>query len=412
MIRSENSQRLGYLDGLRGVAALAVLVGHTLLSLAPMVVTVPAPAETSTTLVRLAISVGKSPVGLLWNGNSAVCIFFVLSGYVMTDFALGTSLGFAAQIIRRYVRLAIPVLLTSTFAYLLLRFGLFHNLKASEIASAGWLGFWYQFEPSFASMMFESLVGTFLNGKSDYNPNLWTMHAELLGSFYILLICSIGRSRRERAVLYAIFAAYYVYDYLPLFAFGALLREYAEELRNKMRPGYLALVALVVGSYFCSLPDAAPDNPLPWHVLMPRIFSFDNTRYWHSIGAALIVLGVLHSPAAQRVLISNIARFLGRISFTLYLIHIPILCSLVSWLIVMLAGRHQVFIVGVCFPLAISLSVGLSALLNSLVDESGIRLSRAAGKLVNSAIGLAGPRFVSVTPQRSPHPSSPAQGTS
>jgi peptidoglycan/LPS O-acetylase OafA/YrhL len=60
-----------------------------------------------------------------FNGNAAVCIFFVLSGYVLADLSQRSELTFPAQALRRYIRLVGPILLTSTFAWGLLALGLF-----------------------------------------------------------------------------------------------------------------------------------------------------------------------------------------------------------------------------------------------------------------------------------------------
>jgi peptidoglycan/LPS O-acetylase OafA/YrhL len=139
----------------------------------------------------------KSPLAVLWNGNAAVCVFFILSGYVMTEFATSTALSLPAQAIRRYLRVAIPILIASSFAWLLLRYGLMRNAVNPDV-TGGWLGSWYRFEPSFPDMIQEALFGTFATGSNAYNCNLWTMNAELAGSLYIMLFCAIARSRLER----------------------------------------------------------------------------------------------------------------------------------------------------------------------------------------------------------------------
>src|SRR2546430_4455826 len=78
--------RKPYLDGLRGCAACVVLFGH------------------------LAIAL-NSPLVRIFNGNAAVCVFFVLSGYVLTDLSQRSALTFPAQALRRYIRLVGPILI-------------------------------------------------------------------------------------------------------------------------------------------------------------------------------------------------------------------------------------------------------------------------------------------------------------
>src|ERR1700726_1622243 len=62
---------------------------------------------------------GRTLRSSLLVGNAAVCVFFVLSGYVLTDLSQRSELTFPAQALRRHVRLVGPILLTSTFAWAL-----------------------------------------------------------------------------------------------------------------------------------------------------------------------------------------------------------------------------------------------------------------------------------------------------
>ena len=72
--------RKPYLDGLRGFAAVMVFFGHLAIALMPAMVTFN-PAESHG---GLEIAVGQSPLSILWQGNFAVCLFFVLSGFLIT----------------------------------------------------------------------------------------------------------------------------------------------------------------------------------------------------------------------------------------------------------------------------------------------------------------------------------------
>ena len=74
---------------------------------------------------------------------------------------------------------------------------------------------------------------------------------------------------------------------------------------------------------------------------------------------------------------------LGRISFTLYLIHVPILCSLGSWLIVALAPYG--YTPAAAFGLFVTFftCLVLSTLLSPLVDGSAVSMSRKLGRRVD-----------------------------
>lgn len=105
------------LEAIRGWAALLVLVHHSLLAFAP-------------TLHGLVDPGGHSlfgtPLFALINGSTAVIVFFVLSGYVLTLAVrrAGTPTRITAVVLRRWPRLAGPVLVTNVAAAGLLLAGL------------------------------------------------------------------------------------------------------------------------------------------------------------------------------------------------------------------------------------------------------------------------------------------------
>jgi peptidoglycan/LPS O-acetylase OafA/YrhL len=173
--------------------------------------------------------------------------------------------------------------------------------------------------------------------------------------------------------------------YLPLFVVGALLHDFEPEMAawgshlSAKGRYWLPLALFMGGLYLCSIQASAPGTYMPWHFFLPR-FHGDNERYWHSIGAVMIMGGLLHSDGLQKIFGSKPARFLGDISFTLYLIHIPILCSLTSWLILWLQGYGRVGGAAITAFVTVAVVIGVSAALSRYVDGGAIRISRAAGR--------------------------------
>ncbi len=49
------------------------------------------------------------------------------------------------------------MLITSVFAWVLLAAGLYRNREAAELLDSWWLGSWYKFDPSFSTMLTETL---------------------------------------------------------------------------------------------------------------------------------------------------------------------------------------------------------------------------------------------------------------
>jgi peptidoglycan/LPS O-acetylase OafA/YrhL len=374
------TQRKPYLDGLRGYAANIVLVNHLAAALLPSIFAVDAPV-----------------LGFLWNGNAAVCIFFVLSGYVLADLAENSQLNFVAQALRRYVRLALPMLLTSTLAWALLACALYHNREAADVTHSWWLRQWYGFEPSFADMAIEALYRAFTGVDCEYNPNLWTMSIELLGSLYIFALNAISFNRIIRFVGYAAWSLYNIGYYYPLIAAGALLFEFRHELsatlsrivpHRKTRES-IALAVFAFAACLCSVPPDSPGTLLRWYTWLPRFAEIDNDIHWHSIGAVLMIAAVLHSSRLQELFANRAGRFLGRISFTVYLIHVPIICSLTALLVVALSALPRPAIALIAGGITMIVVLIVCALLSRLIDGRSTTLSRQLGYRVDSVLRRA-----------------------
>src|SRR5260370_7553092 len=74
----DKAPRIAYLESIRGLAALQVLLLHFLSAFAPELVFTPPPDAIAARTIHL------SPLYFLYDGYSAVYIFFVLTGYVFT----------------------------------------------------------------------------------------------------------------------------------------------------------------------------------------------------------------------------------------------------------------------------------------------------------------------------------------
>jgi peptidoglycan/LPS O-acetylase OafA/YrhL len=339
------SERRPYIDGLRGAAAAVVFIGHLLLAL----------------------------FGAFWifNGNSAVCVFFVLSGFVLADMTQRSQLGILAQSCRRYIRLVGPMLITSSFAWALLELGAYRNAAAAVITGSAWLGSWYNFEPSFFGMVSEMTYGVFASGESAYNPNLWTMRPELEGSLCIFLV-GVLPIRGLRAVAYAAMGTWFWGNYILLFAVGAGLYEFQEDAFSRLRSSSLKAAVFILGLFLCVATDKVMAR---LHV--PQI----EMTYWHMLGAVLVVTSVLAWKPLQNAFGSAVGRWLGRISFTLYLIHIPVICSLTSWLIVTFPDYAIRTIAAI---LTITIVFTLSSIVYVVVDTRPTLFSRMVGQRVQT----------------------------
>ena len=169
--------KLVYLDGLKGFGCVCVFLTHFVFAFyygmyhyQPEACHLPD---------NLDIVIGKSPLNLLFNGNTAVRLFLVISGFVLcrSFFATGDKSRLKKSASKRYFRLMPTVLVVNMVIWLAMVLGLYQNGPAAALAgSEEWFAGFNAFAPSFVQMLKESLYGCFLFGTNKYNGVLWTLH--------------------------------------------------------------------------------------------------------------------------------------------------------------------------------------------------------------------------------------------
>lgn len=95
---------------------------------------------------------------------------------------------------------------------------------------------------------------------------------------------------------------------------------------------------VTVGLYICSYPDQYADQ-CAWSsqlaTIAEIIFPKDAvpSRYYASLGAQMVCFGVMFSPSMRRMLSHRALLWLGSISFPLYLVHGPLMRSVLVYLV-------------------------------------------------------------------------------
>jgi peptidoglycan/LPS O-acetylase OafA/YrhL len=316
------ADKLVCFEAIRGLASLAVLVSHVLLGFWPgLHFRQGLGWDTFPAWLKL---LARFPGRFLWDGQVAVALFFVLSGFVLslTYFRDGSASALGSAAVRRYPRLMLPVAASVLLAFLLLLGGATCNqtavrwmnevqgLQPTGKEAPGWSNLWltcfYNFSADYREALREGVGGAFLS-PALYNPVLWTMPIELKGSFLVYGFLALFGGLRNRWLLYALLGGLLVIGkefFFLEFVLGMALCEvwvHNQKVWRKALPLGPALAVAAVGLF------AVP---------------------WKPLTAFLVVAATAASPELQRWLSGKWLAFLGRISFGLYLIHMPLLCSL------------------------------------------------------------------------------------
>ena len=126
--------------------------------------------------------------------------------------------------------------------------------------------------------------------------------------------------------------------------FGALLAELSNRLpspssvlqRNQL-VRVVTGITLLLGLHLSGYPEVSPEWT-SWSRNLYQIGRFifpgqDYWRYWTSVGAQLIALAVAISPRFQEILSHPSLVWLGSVSLPLYLVHGPLVRSLLAWML-------------------------------------------------------------------------------
>ncbi|WP_274648835.1 acyltransferase family protein [Paenibacillus humicola] len=370
-------EKLKYLDGLRGLAALAVVAFHFLYVFYPDNVSYGQAAGNP-----VVHAMAESPLGLLFQGHFAVCLFFVLSGYVLSFKYLssGNPEWLKSGAARRYVRLAVPMAFSVLVSWVLLHFHLFANAKVGQSTGSEWFAGFWRFDANAAQAVFTALYGVFFQADASYNVVLWTMHFELYGSFLVYAVLALLAGSKRRWIWYAVLLILLRDTYYLAFLSGLILCDLHISLKRAGFgvPKWAFLPILLCGLYLGSFSYYSFDNRAFWlllHLGVPDGLESERQLY-NIIGAFCVLAAILVSPALKRSLSAKMFGFLGDVSFSLYLLHMLFLGTVSCWIFTRL---HAILPYGVSFLLTFGLSIApllfLSYGMFRLIDRNAVKLS-------------------------------------
>ena len=178
--------KLIYIEGIRGMAALMVVLHHYLLSFYP------AQANGNSSVAHLKtieLWYYKSPFIFLTNGQLYVYIFFILSGFVLSrKFFLEKDMTYlVSAAIKRFPRLYMPVAFSLVVTFILLKFYSITMLKAAQLTKSAWFAS-LQGDPSVIAFLKSLFFKVMFASDNSYNIVLWTITRELYGSFLVFVV--------------------------------------------------------------------------------------------------------------------------------------------------------------------------------------------------------------------------------
>jgi peptidoglycan/LPS O-acetylase OafA/YrhL len=352
--------RIKSLDSLRGIAALTVVIYHC-------------------NLIYFSAKGGAphwvsfSPLRLLFDGHAAVMVFFALSGFVLfLSFKNVDGFRYYPYITKRFMRIYPP------FAFVIVCAALLCDLVKPLAIPHLWDDGGHLLDWDTHSLPTLGAIAAHL-AMSDrvqwLDPPMWSLVHEMRISIFFPLIalwvlkdwrwatvgtllisvCSVLLNRTQ------LFAAWPVqpFDTLQhvfLFAGGAALSLHAGAVRDWLsRMPIWTRMAFWVGALV--------------GITLPVVATF----------SALLLVALCLAPWADAALTHTVPTWLGRVSYSLYLVHMPVLYTMMH----LLWGRLPLVLLLAC---AVAVSLLVSELTYRFVEQPAMSLGRRLAALTKRPI--------------------------
>ncbi|TCP61047.1 acyltransferase family protein [Baia soyae] len=321
-------RHLVQLDSLRGLAALTVVFSH-LLYVYPYV-----EPNTSQNADFFWLNIVKySPLHIFFDGHGAVILFFVLSGFVLAlpYYRESFKLQYIPYIIKRFFRIYVPYIITLAFAFLLA----IPFVGDVVQGSSGFVKRQWGTEISMQDILDHVL---FIGNSYDinqFNPVIWSLIHELrISIIFPFIMMIVLRVNWKYIICLAVFLSImvdlarldYTIHYTGIFMIGAILAKHYQTIvhwlkeRNTLFKGFLLLLAVCFYSYsflFYNTPSA-------------HMYMMDD--WFTAIGSVIFISISLASIRVTNVLKWAPIQYMGEISYSLYLVHLPIALFMVHLL--------------------------------------------------------------------------------
>lgn len=372
--RISSSERMSALDGLRGYSALVVVFCHCLLVFPSFSAAYGMSSDGATTAHWW---VTYTPLHLGWAGTEAVYVFFILSGFVLAAGPVrGRPVEWRSYYPQRLLRLYLPV-------WAAVMVGVSSYLVVAHRVDAGYSG-WMQVHKSPVSVQNLIRDVSLMVRPGAFITPLWSLKWEVVFSLLlpVFLVVVVPCARKSpfltcAGLLLMVSLGDYVsvlaLVYLPMFGIGVLLAVQYERLRT-------AAAELSRGSWLAITTLAVLLITSGWNVGPSlRTQAGPLFRTLEVIGACLLVLLFTHNRRAAALGTFGPIQWVGTRSFSLYLIHEPIV---VAAAILLPANSHRLVPV-----VAVPLSLAASAVFFAAVERPSHRLARRVGQMLAAAPG-------------------------
>lgn len=336
-------QRIKYLDGLRGVAALVVVIYHCI--------------SMESTFFALPKQV-QSFFSIFFNGKDAVNLFFVLSGlvlaYMYTDATNEEVLQDYPNYLKKRAIRILPMYWINYFFLMVI------GAIPAMMKGVYFRDLWYNHQSIFKEILLVRGDHTF------YLPG-WSLEIEIVVSAMIPFLLLLARHNTKLFKIVAVLALVFSYTlngYLFTFMLGIYIAYHLSTIQSwdwtKTNWYAYRFALLPVLLFFFSARHIDSLISLK-EVSLPLAEYFGITwDFFSAIVAAILIIWIIKSSFLQSLLNAPFFQWLGKISYSLYLIHWFVLFTVYrDWLLPFVADNFPYAVQSVVPTLICTLTISL-----------------------------------------------------
>lgn len=359
---SRAADRVESLDVIRGTAAFIVMLSHCIIGV-------------SAAMPQMWERLNWTPLRIFWAGHQSVIVFFVLSGFALTCMVRGMpAYGYGRYVLARIARLYPPYILSIGFAL-----AVFGALAAAGIQwEEGWMTVSKPHLTTPLAIGHLLMIGVF--GMGDINPVVWSLVYEMRISILFPLILLAVTRYGFKAI-----AGFVCLSVLYWLRYGGLDWKWpatatANLLETLHYSTFFAMGAWLAINRQAVLRKVASVGRIGTCVLWIAglalfAYSFDGSfnlgqralsDLFVGLGSAIIVALSFELPQGRMF---RFGKWLGKISYSLYLTHTPILHACLILLFARIGGIATAAI-------AIVLCLSFAVVFHRFVESPSIRLGR------------------------------------
>lgn len=308
------SQREGYLDGMKGLACLFILLGH----FTGIYKYAENASQIDSWFVRILT---EGPVSIFTAESFWLYLFFVISGYLLIISTPRKIRDFLVKCAKRILRLAIPIWGTAIFIFVIQNTIGFYNHSVQAIVQNTWLTHLYGSHLTVLDILKEPFFVLIL-GTSKFNSPFWCLRDMLISSFLIYGVGWICKSKKTETIavcVLTVLAAITGRSIIMACLCGScarLLREKAE-IQNKKN------IMVLAG------------------LLLPLVAFWAGNPVFTSIAFASFLIAVPQVERVKSIFECKLVKRLGAVSFGIYALHWPIINSIGLRIIVMSTNKMR-----------------------------------------------------------------------